>query len=81
MGFIVTASGPVSSYSGVIEKIGDQAFGKRPIFTNDAGRFAADHLSPGRYRVTIETVATVEFAVSELSKGIVDVGTLHAVRP
>ncbi len=81
MGFIVDARGPVTNYSGVIEKIGEPRFGKHPIFTNDAGRFAADHLSPGRYRITIDTIATVEFAVSELSKGIVDVGTLHAPRP
>lgn len=76
VGILVGSAGPVSLKPGLIERVPPDGKDPRPLFTNRVGRFVADALAPGRYRLTIDG-ASFEFVISEDSEGVVDVGTLQ----
>lgn len=80
-GVLVSPEGPVALVGGVIESADAPpgASGK-PFFTNRGGRFIADGLSPGRYRLVVRGVALGEFVIPEQVEGVVDVGEIN-VRP
>jgi hypothetical protein len=63
---------------GLLEAVPPDGQPPRPVFTNRTGRFVADGLAPGRYRLTVEGL-TFEFVVSQQTQGVVDVGTLHPI--
>lgn len=83
VGFLVTDGGPVALVSGLIEPVDPvrrKTWKERSIFTNRAGRFVADRLEPGRYRITIAGLKPIEFAIGKDGEGVTDVGTLHIAR-
>lgn len=80
VGFLYGEHGPVALYSGFIEPLDAKQLDgwvKRLFFTNRAGRFVADRLAPGRYRLTLPGSGTAEFEVVRDTKGVTDVGTIH----
>lgn len=80
-GYLLTSDGPLAARSGTVEKIGDPAFAPRPFYTNSAGRFAADQLSSGEYRMMIEGQEVARFKVDATTKGITDVGKIQIATP
>lgn len=80
VGFLATAEGPVALASGSVEPVDAarrKTWKERGIFTNRAGRFVADRLAPGRYRIVLGGGRTAEFEVKPGSEGLVDVGTIR----
>jgi outer membrane usher protein FimD/PapC len=80
VGFLVTDAGPLALASGVIEPVDQtqrKGWKERGFFTNRSGRFVADRLAPGRYRLIIGGKAAAEFEVRKESEGVVDVGKIH----
>ncbi len=80
-GFLLTPNGPLAGIAGTVEKIGDKKFEKRLFFTNSAGRFAVDQLSPGEYRMMIGEHELARFKVDPNAKGMIDVGKITVARP
>lgn len=76
VGVLVGPAGPVSLKPGLLERTPPDGRAPRPVFTNRSGRFVADGLAPGRYRLTFEGVP-FEFVVNQKSEGVIDVGTLQ----
>ncbi len=77
-GILVGPTGPLPLKPGLLEAVPPDGRPPRPVFTNRTGRFVADGLAPGRYRLTVEGL-TFEFVVSQQTQGVVDVGTLHPI--
>jgi len=81
VGTLVGADGPLVLASGTIEGGGPGSgaakIEPRPFFTNRTGRFVADRLAPGPYRIMINGVEVAQFSIPESSEGVVDVGVLH----
>ena len=80
VGFLVTATGPVALASGTIEPVDAakrKTWKERRFFTNRAGRFVADHLAPGRYRLILTGLKPAEFEIKAGAEGMTDVGTIH----
>ena len=80
-GVLMSSSGPISLAGGELERV-DAEIGaeRKPFFTNRNGRFIADGLSPGRYRIFIQGVAAGEFAIPANVEGIVDVGEIQSTQ-
>lgn len=76
MGVLRTAEGPVAYVGGTVEAVANPAFEPRPFFTNRSGRFVADRLAPGRYRLVVGGRTAAEFTVPEDGEGVTDVGAL-----
>lgn len=70
---------PLGLLGGLLQPIG-KAKPSEPVllFTNRAGRFAGNELSPGRYEVVLGTERKfrAEVTISAKSRGVVDVGSL-----
>lgn len=82
IGALAENGAPVALAGGTVERVGAKAGeAGRPFFTNRAGRFVADGLAPGRYRIVIGGVAKGEFTVPEKGEGMVDVGTITLQEP
>jgi outer membrane usher protein len=83
VGFLVGPAGPVSLSSGTVVAIDlvstKKATEPRSIFTNRSGRFVADRLAPGKYRLSTPE-GHADFTISAKDQGMTDVGTLQ-VRP
>ncbi|MFV0625260.1 hypothetical protein ACBY01_14780 [Sphingomonas sp. ac-8] len=79
VGVLASAKGPVGLAGGTVERIGDGPALSRPFFTNKAGRFVADGLAPGRYRIVIGGRPVGEFALREDQEGMIDVGRIEAL--
>lgn len=80
-GVLMSSSGPVALAGGALEKVDAPADAEgKPFFTNRNGRFIADGLSPGRYRIIIQGVAVGEFVIPANVEGIVDVGEIHTTQ-
>ncbi|MET4682953.1 hypothetical protein [Brevundimonas faecalis] len=81
-GVLVSPAGPVALVGGVIEAVGaaEGATGK-PFFTNRNGRFVADGMAPGRYRLVVKGQVLGEFVIPENVEGIVDVGEIKTSAP
>lgn len=77
IGVLSGPAGPLALATGTIERIGADDGEGRPFFTNRQGRFVADRLAPGRYRVIIGGAAVAEFEIPEDSEGVVNVGALQ----
>lgn len=80
VGFLVSAEGPIALISGTIEPVDParrKTWKERGFFTNRAGRFVADRLAPGRYRLALPGGASAQFTVPAAAEGVVDVGTLR----
>ena len=77
VGSLIGPEGPLVLAVGEIVGEGADAAEARPFFTNRAGRFVADRLAPGRYRILIGGKEVARFVISEDSEGMVDVGTLQ----
>ncbi|WP_312812550.1 fimbria/pilus outer membrane usher protein [Brevundimonas sp.] len=77
VGALVGPEGPLVLGVGQVLAEGADPAEARPFFTNRAGRFVADRLAPGRYRIMIEGREVARFVISEDSEGMVDVGTLQ----
>lgn len=74
---VLTENGkPVPLAGGTVELIGAEPPVSRPFFTNRAGRFVADQLAPGRYRILIGGEPKGEFEIGAKQEGMVDVGTI-----
>lgn len=83
VGFLYGDDGPVALSSGFITPLDAKQLDgwvERSFFTNRAGRFVADRLAPGRYRLTLPGSGTAEFEIGEDTKGVSDVGTIHLAR-
>lgn len=76
VGKLVGPDGPVVNVSGTVVSVDDPAFKPRPFFTNLKGRFVADRLAPGRYRLMLGDKSAGEFSISENQKGTVDAGEI-----
>ncbi|MFN4041542.1 MAG: hypothetical protein ACK4I0_07770, partial [Brevundimonas sp.] len=81
-GVLISDDGPVALIGGVIQAADDptDAVGK-PFFTNRGGRFIADGLAPGRYRLMVGGESLGEFVIPRNVEGIVDVGEIRTRRP
>ncbi|MBJ6121744.1 hypothetical protein [Sphingomonas mollis] len=83
VGVLASPDGPLALATGTIVPV-DTALAKgwkdRGFFTNRAGRFVADRLAPGRYRLMIAGHSPAEFEIKAKTKGIVDVGVLRVGR-
>ena len=77
MGVLRGPDGPLVLASGTVEAVDRKGFEPRVLFTNRAGRFVADGLAPGEYRILISGQEVARFSVSEESEGVVDVGILQ----
>lgn len=77
VGSLVGTAGPLVLASGTIEGAGSAKIEPRPFFTNRSGRFVADRLAPGQYRIMINGAEVAQFSIPEVSEGVVDVGVLH----
>jgi outer membrane usher protein FimD/PapC len=76
IGVLTTPEGPVSLATGTVERLDDKRPISRPFFTNRSGRFVAERLSPGGYRVIIDGAEVSRFEIPEALEGIVNVGSL-----
>jgi outer membrane usher protein FimD/PapC len=76
LGFLTGPNGPIAQSTATMTKVGDESFGERVIFTNKVGRFVADQLSPGRYRIQLDEATIWEFEIAAHQEGIVDVGRI-----
>ncbi|MDM8352961.1 hypothetical protein [Brevundimonas diminuta] len=81
-GYLISPEGPVALIGGMIVAAGseDEAQGK-PFFTNRNGRFIADGLSPGRYRLVIKGRTVGEFVIPDSAEGVSDVGEIKTPGP
>jgi len=77
VGSLIGADGPLPLVTGLIEGPGATKAEPRPFFTNRAGRFVADRLAPGDYRITIDGAEVARFSIPEASEGVVNVGVLQ----
>ena len=77
VGTLIGADGPLVLATGTIEGGGSAKIEPRPFFTNRSGRFVADRLAPGQYRIMIGGAQVAQFSIPEASEGVVDVGVLH----
>lgn len=75
-GYLVGPQGPLSLVGGTVEAVGDKKLEARAFFTNRSGRFVADRLAPGRYRLIVGGEVVGEFEIMRETKGLIDVGTL-----
>jgi outer membrane usher protein len=84
IGTLVDSAGkPVELQGGSLASLDDPARAPRLIFTNRAGRFVADGLAPGRYRLSLGRAEayTAEFRVTPSGDGAVNLGTITATGP
>lgn len=81
-GILMSPSGPVALIGGTIEAehAAPGAEGK-PFFTNRNGRFVADGLAPGRYRLLVQGAVVGEFKIPENVEGTIDVGEIRTSKP
>ena len=80
VGSLIGPDGPLVLAAGTIEPIDTEDLEPRPFFTNRGGRFVADRLAPGAYRILIGGAEVARFSIPETSEGVVDVGVL-TIRP
>jgi outer membrane usher protein len=82
LGSLAYADGdPISLASGVLRLIGARAKSERPFFTNRTGRFAAEKLRPGTYRIVIDGVDTGSvITIPENANGLVRAGRVLVER-
>lgn len=83
LGILMGPAGPLALISGTVEPVEPdthKAAHVRPFFTNRSGRFVADGMAPGRYRILVggKTIGTI--AIPLKTSGIIDAGTI-AVSP
>lgn len=76
VGTLIGPQGPLVLASGTIEAVDAAESEPRPFFTNRGGRFVADRLAPGEYRIMIGGAEVARFSIPESSEGVVDVGVL-----
>jgi outer membrane usher protein len=79
VGYLATSAGPLVLTAGTVTPV--KVASKKPVeprsvFTNRAGRFVADRLAPGTYRLTTPE-GHAEFTITAKKEGMTDVGTLH----
>lgn len=75
-GFLVGPEGPLSLVGGTVEAVDGDKQDARAFFTNRSGRFVADRLAPGHYRLIVGGAVVGAFEIPHESKGLIDVGTL-----
>ncbi|UYY57087.1 hypothetical protein [Sphingomonas sp. S2-65] len=78
VGTLVSSKGPIELAGGTVERISAGKAISRPFFTNKIGRFVADGLSPGRYRIVIGGRPVGEFELREDQEGMINVGKIEA---
>ncbi|MEY4250727.1 MAG: hypothetical protein RJA87_2360 [Pseudomonadota bacterium] len=76
VGTLLGPNGPMALATGTIEPLAKTSAEGQPLFTNRAGRFVAERLSPGRYRIVINGTEVGQFDISDKSEGLVDVGII-----
>ncbi len=79
LGILMGPAGPLALISGTVEPVEPdtrKAAHVRPFFTNRSGRFVADGMAPGRYRILVggKTIGTI--AIPPKTSGIIDAGTI-----
>jgi outer membrane usher protein len=81
-GVLMSPEGPVALVGGVIiaADAPPDTPGK-PFFTNRGGRFVADGMAPGRYRLVVRGETLGEFVIPANVEGIIDVGSINVSRP
>ena len=81
-GVLMSPEGPIALIGGVIlaTDAPEDAPGK-PFVTNRGGRFVADGMAPGRYRLVVKGETLGEFVIPDNVEGIIDVGEIKASRP
>jgi len=81
-GVLMSSKGPIALIGGVIVAADTPASGPgKPFFTNRGGRFVADGMTPGRYRLVVQGEVLGEFVIPDNVEGIVDVGEITAAQP
>lgn len=81
IGTLVDSAGkPVELQGGSLTSLDDPERPPRLVFTNKAGRFVADGLAPGRYRLSLGRggAYTAEIRVAPAADGAVNLGTITA---
>lgn len=76
VGTLLGPDGPMVLATGAIEPLEKTKAEARPFFTNRTGRFVAERLSPGRYRIVVGGAEVGQFTISDKSEGVVDVGVI-----
>lgn len=79
LGVILGADGqPLALISGELRRTGDpEGAEPKQFFTNRAGRFVGDGLSPGDYVMIVGGREVGRFTIAEDSEGVVDVGVIR----
>ncbi len=81
-GILMSPSGPVALIGGTIEaEHAAPGAESKPFFTNRNGRFVADGLAPGRYRLLVQGAVVGEFIIPENVEGTIDVGEIRTSKP
>ncbi len=80
-GILVSPEGPIALVGGSIMATDAPAGAPgKPFFTNRGGRFVADGLAPGRYRLVVQGGVLGEFVIPDNVEGIIDVGEIRVSR-
>jgi outer membrane usher protein len=80
IGTLLGADGkPVALQGGEMQSLTDHSFKAVPVFTNSTGRFVAEGLAPGRYRLVLgaQMNMTVTVVVPDQAIGIINLGVVH----
>jgi outer membrane usher protein len=81
VGLLIGDDGPMALVGGSVEPVGGKPGATpRPFFTNRGGRFVADGLAPGKYRLVVGGRPVGEFQVPSDKQGLIDVGKICATR-
>ena len=83
VGILVGPSGPLALVAGTIEPMEPErrkTWKPRGFFTNRSGRFVADRLAPGRYRMMLPGQQQTMFEIAKNAEGLIDVGTIRLAR-
>jgi outer membrane usher protein len=79
-GVLIDRNGkPMTLLGGEIRSLDDPAFKPILVFTNNAGRFVAEGLAPGKYEMVLGPAldVVVPLEVPDGAKGIIDVGNVR----
>lgn len=81
LGYLSQNGTPLAQQTFELRSLTDKAFQPQTIFTNSAGRFAADSLGPGEYEIVFNDAPVARFTIPNDRKGLINVGKIDVSRP
>lgn len=81
LGYLSQDGAPLAQQTFELRSLTDKAFAPQTIFTNSAGRFAADSLGPGEYEIVFNEAPVARFTIPNDKKGLINVGKIDISRP